>query len=1020
MFALFKKTPVRCPQVSVLVAMLGGSLAFFSLGTGSGVTLQAQTQTLVWDSDGNSINGATDGSGAWTTGGSNWLLGTTTTPWPGQATADDFIAAFGSGGTAGTVTVSGTVYAGGLRFNPVAASGYMLSGSTAVIQLRDSAVLQVDGNASLATGFLRLNTGLNADDLTIEKTGGGIAYIDLSATGTKNLTGTLTLQNTSGDIFLRVASANHFAGLDKVIVNSGSTLELDGAGTYAADFDIAGVGSSSRGAIRFDSNSNIIGTVKLMADSAIATENGGVAATVSGSIIEDGLSRRLTIRQNASNPGGSVTLSGDNKFTGGLEVQAGNVIVANSGALNSTNPNLISFANSSAAKTLTLNGYSVTTAGLSSNGGSGAITVTNGNDAGDAAATLTLDVTGSSQPSFAGVISDGLGGPLSLVKTGATRQILAGQNTYTGSTTIRQGPLELDFNNSSAPASNIINASSGLIMDGGTLIVAGKSGAAVSQTFAGLQVNDGSSIIAVQPNATTADTLVNVGAITRTGDGVISFLLPTGTQSGTNGVVTTNADGLLGSWATVNRKDWATVSGGNVVAFTGYTDVNRLGAGNTIASNGSSYVRIVEGGTTGSISLASSGVTDIHSLSMAATGGTATVNVGAGNTLRLAADGGILIAEGSNLLYIGSSNTPAAGNGSITAGGADNTAGILSVTNYYTNSESRINSTITDNGTGVVSVSHSGSARTVFSGDNTYTGGTYFNGGTVRISKDRALGATPTSVDADNLVFNGGTLNVTSMTLSANRGMVLNEQGGTLQTDTSLIYAGKITGVGSLTKTGGGYLQLQGNQNDYTGATSVLEGTLQVDGRTGTGILSVNGTNAVLAGAGTVQGTAQILRGLVSAGASQGNAIGALKFSNSLVFAPTIAEGAKALFSLQSGSGDRFDVTGDVTLNINTKFEASLESGYLLTVGDSWTLMTWTGDLTLNDFELGPDRTGAGDEGSNFDLPDLTALAGYNGEWWTISTLNNALTITIVPEPGRVLLLMLAAVPFACRRKRNR
>ncbi len=78
--------------------------------------------------------------------------------------------------------------------------------------------------------------------------------------------------------------------------------------------------------------------------------------------------------------------------------------------------------------------------------------------------------------------------------------------------------------------------------------------------------------------------------------------------------------------------------------------------------------------------------------------------------------------------------------------------------------------------------------------------------------------------------------------------------------------------------------------------------------------------------------------------------------------------------------------------------------------------MDWAGLLTLNGFSTGTNlRTGAnvGNEG-NLNLPDLTQLAGYNGQVWQISTLTNGATggsliasIVVAPEPGRALLLLM-------------
>src|SRR3546814_12657237 len=61
---------------------------------------------------------------------------------------------------------------------------------------------------------------------------------------------------------------------------------------------------------------------------------------------------------------------------------------------------------------------------------------------------------------------------------------------------------------------------------------------------------------------------LNLGAINRTG-GLANFVLP---DSGA--ITTSNPDGVLGGWATINGSDYAKVLGGGIIAFdaTDYND----------------------------------------------------------------------------------------------------------------------------------------------------------------------------------------------------------------------------------------------------------------------------------------------------------------------------------------------------------------------------------------------------------------------------------------------------------------
>src|SRR5215469_14050692 len=122
-----------------------------------------------------------------------------------------------------------------------------------------------------------------------------------------------------------------------------------------------------------------------------------------------------------------------------------------------------------------------------------------------------------------------------------------------------------------------------------------------------------------------------------------------------------------------------------------------------------------------------------------------------------------------------------------------------------------------------------GTGTLTLTGVNTYTGVTTINAGALSISSDANLGTAPGAQVADQLTFDGGTLQVTApFELNFNRGITLLGGGGTIGVTGANVlgYEGVITGAGSLTKTDTGTLQLF-NSNTYTGATTVNGGTLQ-------------------------------------------------------------------------------------------------------------------------------------------------------------------------------------------------
>ena len=118
-----------------------------------------------------------------------------------------------------------------------------------------------------------------------------------------------------------------------------------------------------------------------------------------------------------------------------------------------------------------------------------------------------------------------------------------------------------------------------------------------------------------------------------------------------------------------------------------------------------------------------------------------------------------------------------------------------------------------------------GNGATYLTAANTYSGGTYLNGGTLSVAADNNLG------DATGgLTFDGGTLQLTSSFATA-RTITLNAGGGTVDTQNNAIdLSGDISGAGGLTKTGAGTLTLTGGGINYAGTTAIREGTLALTG----------------------------------------------------------------------------------------------------------------------------------------------------------------------------------------------
>jgi hypothetical protein len=124
---------------------------------------------------------------------------------------------------------------------------------------------------------------------------------------------------------------------------------------------------------------------------------------------------------------------------------------------------------------------------------------------------------------------------------------------------------------------------------------------------------------------------------------------------------------------------------------------------------------------------------------------------------------------------------------------------------------------------GSSSLVKSGAGTLVLASANTYSGGTQVNGGTLQIAATSALGG-------GALGFGGGTLQVTTGSLTFAQAVTLNAGGGTVQVDpgVGLAFSQSVSGFGGLTKTGTGTLTLGAATAAYTGGTTVQAGRLAI------------------------------------------------------------------------------------------------------------------------------------------------------------------------------------------------
>jgi autotransporter-associated beta strand protein len=615
-----------------------------------------------------------------------------------------------------------------------------------------------------------------------------------------------------------ISGANLALGTKTLTITSVGGMLFSGANPYSITASgPGGLTSTSGGAITFDNYAT--GTVTI---SAPILDNSGVAVTFAGT--------------------GTTTLGGVNTYTGATTVASGTLQVSNAAALSDTSSvTVVSGAaldlygtTMTGTTGLTLNGT-----GTSSSSSVGALTnssATAGTYAGPVtlgssgasiggAGTITLSNAGTITGSGSNLTLQGAGGTVSsIIGTGAgaltvnTTGIwaLSNANTYTGTTSVNGGTLELNFAAGSAPASNIVSSSSALSMGGGTLFINGNASSASSQTFNSATIASGASIINVAPGSGANNPTLTLGTLTGT-VGTVQFVGPATIGLGnvsTGGNVTITAPagtgpvGLLvnsagAAYATVGLYDWAstdttggaagtTIIGGSQV--TGVPFYTTLAFGSVTGSNENIDV------TGGSQSSTTAYTNDTlrfntgpvtfqvsQNANFGVRGILVTPNVGANNVTinQLGSGSGRGINNGSSTtLAIFQNNT----SGELVFNGASGSGTMLEGTGAYIQS-----------GPGTVFLDSSPDG-------NGYTGATYLNGGVTEIGgataadQDKQLGGTV----ASNVNLNGGTL-VGSVTGNLDNGttahpVVLGTNGGGLGavSGTTLTVDGAVSGTGPL------------------------------------------------------------------------------------------------------------------------------------------------------------------------------------------------------------------------------
>ncbi|WP_410957954.1 fibronectin-binding autotransporter adhesin ShdA [Salmonella sp. SAL00660] len=644
------------------------------------------------------------------------------------------------------------------------------------------------------------NTGNDYGDTEID--GGILAAKDAAALGTGDVTiaesATLALSQGTLD--------NNVTGEGQIVKSGSDELIVTGDNTYSGGTTISG------GTLTAD-HADSLGTGAVANSGVLQVGEGELENTLSGSgsLVKTGT--------------GELTLSGDNTYSGGTTITGGTLTADYADSLGSgdiDNSGVLKVGEGDLENTLSGSGSLVKTGTgeltLSGNNTySGGTTITGGTltaDHADSLGTGTIANNGVLQVGE-GELENTLSGTGSLVKTGTGELTLSGDNTYSGGTTITGGTLTADHADS---------LGTGAIANSGVL-----------------QVGEGE----------LENTLSGSGSLVKTGTGELTLNGDNDYSGGTtidDGVLIADHADSLGTGAVANNGVLQVGEGELKNTLSGTGSLVKIGTGELTLSGDNTYsggttiddgvliaanVNALSGGdvdNSGTLMLDANGAFELANIT---THTGATTALAAGSTL----DAGQLTQEDGSTLSIdlGAATDDAVITAdSVTLGGTLNVTGIGSVTDSWTpeaytytliDSDSAITSDFDD--LTIAGMNREDVDFLTIDGKVDEADNTHYD----------LTASLSWYADRDNATTDAhGTFTLSDPDGSFNVAATLTDVDDTL--DPGSRWDGK-----SLTKEGAGTLILSGD-NDYSGGTTINEGTLVAASTTalGTGLVDNNAT----------------------------------------------------------------------------------------------------------------------------------------------------------------------------------
>jgi len=787
----------------------------------------------------------------------------------------------GAGGTSGSISSSSAITNNGtLAFNrsdTITVSNNI--GGTGRLEKTGTGTLVLSGNntytgtTTIIGGFLQANHANalgNGGNITF--TSGTLQYTaNSSATDWgarfKNSTSAIALDTNSTNVILSGAiDATNTGGLTKL---GTGTLTLSGSNTYTGTTTISVGTLQSNHANALGNGGNISftsGTLQYTANSS-ATDWGARFKNSTSAIALDTNSTNVILSGaiDATNTGGltklgtgTLTLSGNNTYTGTTTISVGTLqanhanALGNGGNITFTSGTLQYTANSSATDwgawfknstsaialdtnstnvtlsgaidatntggltklgtgTLTLSGNNTYTGATSISAGTLAITSTGLLGGGNYSQTIANSgsfLFGSNSNQTLGGIISGSG---ALTKNGTGTLVLSGNNTYTGTTTISVGTLQTNHANALGSGGNITFTS-------GTLQYTANSNA----TDWGARFKNSTSAIALDTNSTNvtlsaAIDTTNTGGLTKLGAGTL-MLSGNNTYSGattiSSGTLAITSTGLLGGG---NYSQSVANSGTFLFGSNSSQTLSGIISGSgALTKNGTGTLTLSGNNTYTGLTTLSAGTLTLSGNNSGTGGVTLTAGtLNINSATALGASASAFNINGGTIDNTSGSAKTLANNNPITLGGSFS---------FGTSSGTAANNL--NLGTGTVSI---GTGRTItLNGAGALTfGGVLTNTATSGMSVTVTNGNGTTSTSAVSF----GGVSITASGDATNRSLYLYGDGNI--NVTGAIVNGAGSGTGTLQCSNTGTVTLTG-ANTYTGATTINSGVL--DAIDGTGV----------------------------------------------------------------------------------------------------------------------------------------------------------------------------------------